>query len=116
MKNIFIFTIIFTSFTLLSCNQPEDENPQWIQDLIVQFQNEPVGNPPQSIWQYFYNGRTVYYIPAQCCDQPSTLYDANGNILCAPDGGYSGKGDGKCPDFFTNRRDEKLIWQDKRTR
>jgi hypothetical protein len=87
----------------------------WINKLIATFTSEPVGNPPQSIWQYEYKGQTVYYVPPQCCDQFSTLYDAAGNVICAPDGGYTGHGDGQCTDFFTERKNEKLIWQDSRT-
>jgi hypothetical protein len=86
-----------------------------VDQLIRKFQSQPVGNPPQSIWRYAYRGQPVYYVPAQCCDQSSTLYDANGNVLCAPDGGLTGRGDGKCADFEAKRTGEKLIWQDTRT-
>ena len=113
VKYAFIICIIF----ILGCSiSTECENPIWVEKLIIQFQNKPVGNPPQSIWRYEYNRQTVYYVPPQCCDQPSTLYDANGNIICAPDGGFSGRGDGRCPDFFTNRTNEYLVWKDPRSR
>jgi len=91
-------------------------NPPWVNQLIVQFENAPPGSPPQSIWRYVYKGRTVYYIPAQCCDQFSTLYDSTGVVLCAPDGGFTGGGDRRCPDFFQQRSNEVLIWKDPRTR
>lgn len=91
-------------------------NPSWVNQLIVQFQNAPPGNPPQSIWRYDYKGQTVYYVPAQCCDQFSVLYDSKGNVICAPDGGFTGGGDGRCPDFFRERKNEVLIWRDSRTR
>jgi len=81
----------------------------WLNSLIDQFRNEPVTNPPRSIYQYDYNGKTVYYVPPICCDQYSTLYDACGNVICAPDGGFTGNGDGQCPDFFTARKNEKII-------
>ena len=92
------------------------ENPAWVDELIRKFQSEPAGNPPQSIWRYDYNGQTVYYVPSQCCDQFSALYDAGGREICAPDGGLTGRGDGRCPDFFTKRTNEKLVWQDSRSR
>ena len=91
-------------------------NPAWVDELIRKFQNEPAGNPPHSIWRYDYNGKTVYYVPPQCCDQYSVLYDASGEEICAPDGGLTGRGDGRCPDFFEKRTGEKLVWQDTRTR
>jgi len=92
------------------------ENPTWVDQLISNYQNEPVGNPPQSIWRYDYNGQTVYYIPPQCCDQYSTLLDAGGKAICAPDGGFTGKGDGRCPDFIDKRTNEQLVWKDSRSR
>ena len=99
------------------CARPtESSNPEWVDQLIEQFESEPVGNPPQSIWQYEYDGQVVYYVPAQCCDMFSTLLAADGTIVCAPDGGLDGRGDGGCPDFHDARTNETLIWQDTRER
>jgi hypothetical protein len=84
--------------------------------MIEEFKGAPVGNPPQSIWRYSYHGMTVYYVPPQCCDQFSQLYDGFGILLGAPDGGFSGGGDGRFPDFFSARTDEHLVWQDMRGR
>ncbi len=91
-------------------------NPVWVDQLIKKFESEKVGNPPQSIWRYEYQGQSVYYVPAQCCDMFSSLYDANGTVICAPDGGLTGRGDGHCPDFYSHRSKEQLIWKDPRTR
>jgi hypothetical protein len=112
-----VFPAIVAMFLLLAgCNTTAVSiNPAWVDKLIQQFENMPVGNPPQSVWRYDYNGQTVYFVSAQCCDMYSVLYDANGVVLCAPDGGFTGKGDGKCPDFIDKRTNEQLIWQDVRT-
>ncbi|RZK59368.1 MAG: hypothetical protein EOO91_05460 [Pedobacter sp.] len=83
-------------------------------EKIQKLKNENVANPPASVWQYEYNGQTVYFIPQKCCDIPSALYDSNCNLICSPDGGFTGKGDGKCKDFFEKRTKEKLIWKDDR--
>lgn len=101
---------------LSSCNKEEFpmEVPNCIQDKITEIKAQAVWNPPAKVYSYQYNDETVYYIPPRCCDIPSTLYDENCDIICSPDGGITGKGDGKCPDFFTNRSDEKLIWEDQR--
>jgi hypothetical protein len=40
--------------------------------------------------------------------------DESCSIICSPDGGFSGKGDGNCIDFFEKRTNGKLIWRDKR--
>lgn len=117
MKRISLFATL-SAYVLISCfhSTQSDENPTWVKNLIAKYENETVANPPQSIWRYEYNDATVYYIPEQCCDQFSVLYNAQGVVSCAPDGGLSGGGDGKCTDFFTKRKNEKLIWQDSRTR
>lgn len=49
-----------------------------------------------------------------CCDLKSDLYDANGNLICHPDGGYAGTGDGKCQEFFAERKDGRQLWDDTR--
>lgn len=97
-----------------SCEKTETATPFCITDKIRQMEQEPVRNPPASVTQYTYNGQTVYYITAGCCDQYNELYDSNCNLLCAPDGGFTGHGDGRCADFHANKSNEKLIWQDTR--
>lgn len=91
-----------------------DNIPACIQQIIQDIKSEPVRNPAGSVWQYNYKGKTVYFIPQYCCDLPSQLLDANCNLICNPDGGFTGKGDGKCADFFTERTEGKLLWKDDR--
>lgn len=90
------------------------KNPQWIDDLIKIFKNEPLREPPRTIWRYRYNKQTVYYVPKGHGEMNSVLYDSNGNEICEPDGGVGNIGDGRCADFFVNRTDEMLIWRDTR--
>lgn len=92
----------------------DEAPPAFVAHLIVQMEEAPVSNPPASIWQYRYRQRKVFYVPPVCCDVPSTLYDADGNRLCSPDGGLTGRGDGRCPDFFETRSDELRVWRDPR--
>ena len=88
----------------------------WLTELIASLESERVRNPPALIARYSYKDEIVYYVPSYCCDEMSTLYSSEGEILCSPDGGLSGDGDGICPDFFDLRTDEEIIWQDTRTR
>jgi hypothetical protein len=82
--------------------------------LTHDLESQPVANPPAYIARYEYQGQVVYYLPPRCCDIPSTLYDAAGVILCHPDGGLSGIGDGRCPDFIAQRTKEQIVWRDGR--
>jgi len=111
-----ILAVIILIFLLVGCAQTtQTGNPAWLDKLIQKFESDPVGNPPLSVWKYDYKGQVVYFVPAHCCDITSLVYDAEGTILCSPDGGITGKGDGKCSDFFDQRTNEQLIWQDTRT-
>ncbi len=88
--------------------------PVCLQEMIAKFSKEPVTNPPRKVFRYEYNGRTVFYVPALCCDFYSDLYDRDCRLIGHPDGGFTGRGDGSFPDFNKMKKDEKLIWEDKR--
>lgn len=115
MKTIWIPLLLFLA-TPAGCASTPTADPPWVGAMITQMQNGPPGNPPLSLWRYTYNGMTVYYLPPQCCDQFSVLYDGKRNRICAPDGGMTGNGDGRCADFYQKRSAQKLLWQDKRVR
>lgn len=132
MKNILI--ILFISITSCCTSKKnstvkgvDNEQPQVITDtgvhetfpgcidkMIALFKSEAVQNPPRKIYRYRYNGRDVYYVTAPCCDFYSDLYDNNCKLIAHPDGGFTGKGDGKAADFVKVRTAEKLVWEDKR--
>ncbi|GAB3339065.1 hypothetical protein GCM10027299_51700 [Larkinella ripae] len=101
---------------ILSCRENDPApatRPDCIQRVIEQLRQEVVWNPPASVYRYDFKGQEVYYIPARCCDLPS-LVIAGCDTLCAPDGGFTGNGDGRCPDFAGNAQNRVLIWQDER--
>ncbi len=81
---------------------------------IAELKVRPKGNPGYVIWQYKWQGKQVYIVSETCCDQYETVYDACFNVLCAPSGGLSGKGDGRCPEFHQQATDEQLVWRDPR--
>ncbi|MFN8310063.1 MAG: hypothetical protein U0T73_08875 [Chitinophagales bacterium] len=106
--------VLVMQLTVLANCKKDQSVPDCIQKKIEAMKNEPVRNPPGSVWRYSYKGRTVYYIPAQCCDQYSELYDDQCNLLCHPDGGFTGKGDGTCTDFATAATGKTEVWTDPR--
>lgn len=50
------------------------------------------------------DGRPVYLSMSPCCDQFNKLYDADGRFICAPSGGLTGQGDGRCPRWVARRQ------------
>ena len=106
---LFLLSAIFFGY----CSNPSspDDKPFWL-DAFIEAQTAN-HSAPVEIWQYEWKGETVYYSIAQCCDNFNLLLDAKGKVICLPDGGYSGKGDGKCPNFISERKNGKLIWKKK---
>jgi hypothetical protein len=92
----------------------QDAVPAWLTIVIQQLQTQPVGNPPASVARYEYKGDTVYFVPQRCCDIASVVYRSDGTVMCQADGGFTGKGDGRCPDFLAERRNERILWRDPR--
>jgi len=88
--------------------------PGGIQKKIAELKAQPKANPAYEVWAYKYQGQTVYLISAPCCDNYNTVYDECLNVLCAPSGGFTGRGDGLCPDFNEKATDKKLVWRDPR--
>ena len=88
--------------------------PAWLKARIAAVLAERKRNPITRILSYQYGGQTVYFETAPCCDQFSQLFDSKGRLVCQPDGGITGKGDGRCPDFDKKKTNEKLVWQDPR--
>jgi hypothetical protein len=129
MKN-FLFALFFL---ITSCNCTKTDNastasannitetktvqdtvPVCIRALIKKLEAETVTNPPSKIYSYSFEGKTVYYVPAVCCDNFSDLYNDSCKIIAHPDGGFTGKGDRKAPNFQEEKTNEKLIWADPR--
>jgi Domain of unknown function (DUF6970) len=95
---------------------PDSPNslPAWLTALTREAEAQPVANPPALIARYDYKGQSVYFLPQRCCDIMGVLYRADGSVLCHPDGGYNGTGDGQCADFFAERKNERIVWRDAR--
>lgn len=92
----------------------DQPTPLWINSLVADLNSKPVKDSPESIAQYQYNGKIVYYFSPACCGKMSQLYDEGKNLICKPGGGEDGKGDGKCPGFIADRKNGKLIWEENR--
>lgn len=90
---------------------PDFAVPLCIKNKLDSFKLKAIHERPQKVVEYTYKGQKVYYVLMPCCDFFNEVYDGNCNFLGSPDGGITGKGDGKLPDFFEQVIHEKLIWQ-----
>ena len=58
-------------------------------------------------WQ----GETVYLFSTAVADGMNSLYDKEGKLLGQPTGGFTGRGDGKFPNFSQKTRDRVKVWE-----
>jgi hypothetical protein len=113
--------VIVLSVALAGCgtvgNTPGGQQtpvPAAVTALIHDLQSQPVRNPPAYVARYDYAGQVVYYVPPHCCDFFGDLYNSAGQVICHPDGGLTGRGDGRCSDFESRRKNGTIIWRDPR--
>ena len=88
--------------------------PECVLHRIDEIKKLPKWSPPAEVSEYMYNGKKVYLFTADCCDQFIILADDACNPVCAPSGGITGKGDGKCPDFDEKAQLLRVLWKDDR--
>lgn len=96
------------------CRKSGDRIPACVQQKIAQIKAQPKWNPPAEVNEYEYGGKRVFLFTADCCDRYIELYDASCEYLCAPSGGYTGKGDNKCSAFYDEAKHVRLVWKDDR--
>ena len=89
--------------------------PSCVEEKIRDIEKADLQNPPAQVWKWEVDGNTYFYITSDCCDQFNYLYDEDCNVVCAPDGGFTGNGDGNCPDF-NGEIVKTLVWEDERNK
>src|SRR4030095_10907770 len=106
----YIFLLLFLPLLSASDCNNKDKLPSCIQGLIDKGLSNSPPDAPIKVDEYTYNGQRVFLFTAPCCDHYNVLYDENCKEICAPSGGITGKGDGKCPEFDKNATFVKTAW------
>ena len=112
MKSLLLL-ILFIPLLAMNCSKNK-EVPSCVNEKIDQIKTEPKWNPAAEVNEYIYQGKHVFLFSSDCCDQYNMLYDGTCNYLCAPSGGITGGGDGKCSDFYNAAKFIRLVWKDPR--
>ena len=84
--------------------------PAWLIDkikLIAKDETIPVGS---HVIQLSNKKKKYYSLPVACCDQFVPLFDEEGKLLCHPEGGIAGNGDGKCKGLEKKLQKSKIVW------
>ena len=85
--------------------------PDCVERDIKRFERQDGGfDNAVAVYQWLVDGKIYYYYASDCCDQFNYLYDEECNLVCAPDGGFGGNGDGNCPEFVGDIT-EVLVWK-----
>jgi len=113
MKGLITAVLIISIFCFGKCKK-EPMLADCIQQKIDSIKVQPRWNPPAQVDEYIYNRKRVYLFSSDCCDQYNTLYDEACNYICAPSGGFTGRGDGRCTDFKTAAQFVRTVWKDPR--
>lgn len=104
---VLVSTFIVLTALLHGCdpNSISIDAPPCVKDLIQKDQL------PKEVWQYTYQNQTVFLVVPACCDQYISVYSSQCVLICSPGGGLTGKGDGKCPDFYQEAKEGLLVWK-----
>jgi hypothetical protein len=102
--------IVTMTYFLFSCDDSNKHStlPECVEKQL--FTQDMTRKPPIEVWKWEVDGNTYYYFVSDCCDQYNYLFTSNCEMVCAPDGGFSGKGDGKCPEF-EGQIEKTLMWK-----
>lgn len=114
MKRLLTLLLLTSLLSAFQCGDENDACPDFVDKKIAELKRRPKQNPAAVITAYTFQGATVYGVSSDCCDQFNYIYDACGNVLCAPSGGITGRGDGQCPDFADQATDARVVWRDPR--
>lgn len=107
-----LLAILFLGLILNSCEMVAPDTPDCILEKIDALKDTSIDDYRAQVLEYSYRGYLVYYIPQLGPDEYSDLYDMYCNLICHPDGGPSGNGDGSCSDFLSDANFVRMIWQD----
>jgi hypothetical protein len=83
---------------LMGCAKPREQEAA--ETVVAEMFESSLAARVDAVIRHFIAGRVYYYAGSGCCDQLNAVYDAEGEYVCAPDGGFTGRGDGRCPADF----------------
>lgn len=86
-----------------------EAQPAWLRQRLAQLQ---ASRRPDAIevWKLSYRGADAYLFIAGCCDRHNPLLDAQGRTICAPTGGITGRGDGRCTEPLPDPEQRVKLW------
>lgn len=102
MKAVNVLSILIIVLPVLGCSSANTVHyvspysARWVRQQVRLYELPTNETPSRVSRKLTYSGKPAYLIPSPCCDKFDYLYDSKGAILCAPSGGFTGRGDGSC--------------------
>lgn len=95
-------SVLFAGFALACASGAQtkgapDEQTPVAESNTMPPQSEELLQQSRTAERYVFGGQVYYGFIAPCCDQFNPMFDARGKYICAPSGGYTGRGDERCP-------------------
>lgn len=88
--------LVHTVFLLMACTTQVDRERKPDNAMFDSLHREILSKSNTPVERHLIDGKTYYFLRAPCCDRGGNLYDAAGNYICNPNGGFAGQGDGRC--------------------
>jgi hypothetical protein len=119
MINLFIIALSCTGIigpqensSYPSLDISKDSIPPCVRKRIVETQTGVAKARIGSVVEYEYNGKKVYYLTTECCDNSILLVDSNCKLICKPYADIRGS-DSKCKTIVPQLTNRKIIWLNK---
>jgi hypothetical protein len=84
--------------------------PEWLRIRLADYDAQSGPAAPRAVFEVPYGDGVAYYVQAGCCDQLDPLVDARGVLVCHPTGGFTGRGDGRCPAPLPPPAQRRAVW------
>lgn len=109
MKLLSVCITLLLTAALSACQSPPPPQPEassGLSSVLSQLPGRDLSRFNGPVQKHTIGGKDYYYVRSPCCDFPNPLYDARGAYVCAPNGGFTGQGDRKCPSHLRRAYDD----------
>ena len=103
LLNTIVLIFILTFFSSCEKYEVDIDAPKCVRKHIVE-------EKPIRVSKWIIDGEVYYYIQSDCCDQYNWIYSEDCKFKCAPDGGFTGGGDGNCGELG-EASSKEVIWE-----
>lgn len=104
-----VFAILLSSCAAQPKSETASSDPVASSSFGRSFPTLDLSRVSGNVVRHFIGGQIYYYVRSPCCDFHNFLFASDGSYLCAPDGGFTGRGDGKCPKGLWAKRSDGVV-------